>query len=540
VKKRPGRVIAALPAVALVSLSLAACTGSGSKSGESSASALPGATVSAACKGTPTSGGTLTLAVQNQTLSLSPYHTPGGFGDGEAESLILQGLVAMDPTGKSQDIVGAIADKWSVSSDQKTYSFHIRSGITFSNGQPVTAADVKNSLDMWADPKQDDWASFATGYASTTVVDPQNVKVNLSTPTGGFLYSLAMASAVVTPANLVKAQGKDFWSHPVGTGPFKLESWARGSSITFAKNTKYWTPGRPRLDKVVFNFVTDDNTRVLDLANGQAQVIDSLPFSQVASVRARTNVSVIPYKIPSWVLLSLNHKKAPFKDLKLRQALNDAIDRDAINKKIYAGLGTVPNSILPQLRYDAPNSKVAPNKYDLDKAKKLIGESSFAKGISATLEYPSGNPAFESLALILQSEWEQIGVKLTLRAEDQATLSKSFTGGTYDMILPYALAVGDVPVPDEFSAFYAVPGGTNGFFSWWTDPSIASMVKTFLHAPDSDRATQWPKIQEAMQEQVPVLNIMDLPYLEGVANTVCENNLTPIGYESLANTWIAK
>jgi peptide/nickel transport system substrate-binding protein len=477
--------------------------------------------------------------VQNQTLSLSPYHTPGGFGDGEAQSMILQGLVAMDPTGETEDIVPAIADEWSISDDLKTYSFHIRDGISFSNGQPVTAEDVKFSLDTWADPERNDWAAFATGYEGTTVVDPQNLEITLSTPTGGFLYSLAMASAVITPADLVKSQGDDFWNEPIGTGPFVLEDWARGSSISFAKNPEYWAEDLPRLDKVVFSFVTDDNSRVLALANGQAQVIDSVPFSQVSSVQERENVAVVPFKIPSWVLLSMNHQKKPFQDLNVRQALNHAIDREAINQQVYGGLGTIPNSPLPQLRYDAPDSDVPPSEFDLEKAKQLMVDSEFPKGFEATLEYPSGNPAFESLALILQSQWEAIGVTLTLRAEDQATLSKNFTGGTYDLILPYALAVSDVPVPDEFAAFYAVPGSTNGFFSWWEDAEIASMVDAFLHAPEAERAELWPEIQAAMQEQQPVLNIMNLPYLKGVADNVCELNLSPIGYSALANTWIA-
>lgn len=538
-KKTHGRPLAALPALALVALTLAACTSSNSDKSGNSATTVPSVTVSEACTGTPTSGGTLTVAVQNETLSLSPYHTPGGFGDGEAQSQMLQGLVAMDPTGQTDDIVPAIADEWSISDDQVTYSFHLRPGITFSNGQPVTPEDVKYSLDTWADPKKNDWVAFAAGYESTTVVDDEALEINLSTPTGGFLYALAMASAVITPADLVQAQGDDFWKSPIGTGPFMLDSWSRGSSITFVKNPNYWAEDQPRLDKMVFNFATDDNARVLALTNGQAQVIDSLPFSQVSSVQERENVSVAPFKIPSWVLLSLNHQKAPFQDLKVRQALNHAINREAINEQVYAGLGTIPNSVLPELRYDAPASETPPPEYDVDKAKELIADSDFPDGFSSTLEYPSGNSSFESLALILQSQWEEIGVTLTLRAQDQATLSKNFTGGTYDLIMPYALAVSDVPIPDEFANFYAVPGTTNGFFSWWSDSEIASMVETFLRAPESERADLWPDIQAAMLEQQPVLNIMDLPMLKGVADNVCELNVSPIGYSSMAGTWIA-
>ncbi len=530
---------AALSAAALVSVSLAACS-SGSGTSGNAASAPPTAAATAACKGTPTAGGTLTFAVQNQTLSLDPYNTPGGFGDGEAQSLVMQGLVRLDPTGKTMNVVPAIADKWTVASDGKSYTFHIRSGLTFSNGQPVTAADVKNALDNWANPKLDEYASsFSGGYQSTTVVDSSDVRVNLSQPVGGFLYYLAMPPAAIYPAALAKSQGQSFWNSPIGSGPYVLQSWVKGSAITFTKNAKYWESGHPLLDKVIFNFVTDDDTRLLDLENGQAQVIDSVPFDQVSSLRAHKNLVVAPYTIPSWILLSLNNSKAPYSNVNVRQALSDAIDRGAINQKIYAGLATVPNSVLPHLEYDAADSQVPADVYSLTKAKQLMSKGGVAKGFAATLEYPSGNPEFSSLALILQQEWGQLGVKVTLRAEDQATLSKDFTGGTYDMIMPYALAVSDVVIPDEFGSLYALPSATHGFYSWWSDPSIASMVNQLDHGPVSQRATLWPTIQAAMQAQQPALNVLDLPFLEGLQSSVCANYLTPIGYESLTDTWLS-
>jgi peptide/nickel transport system substrate-binding protein len=541
VKKRTAQVVAALSAAVLAPLSLAACGGSSGTKGGTGSSPPVAAAQSAACKATPTAGGTLTFAMQNQTLSLSPYNTPGGFGDGEAQSLIMQGLVRLDPTGKTLDVVPAVADKWTISPDGKSYTFHIRNGLTFSNGQPVTGADVKNALNNWANPNLDQFASpFSDGYRSTTVLDSSDVRVNLSQPVGGFLYYLAMPAAAIYPASLYKSQGQAFWNNPIGSGPYVLQSWVKGSSITFAKNPKYWESGHPLLDKVVFNFVTDDNTRLLDLESGQAQVIDSVPFDQVSSLQAHKKLVVAPYSIPSWILLSVNNNKAPFNNVNVRQALSYAIDRSAINQKIYSGLASVPNSVLPHLKYDAPDSQVPADAYDPTKAKQLMSKAGVSNGFSATLEYPSGNPEFGSLALILQQEWAQLGVKLTLRAEDQAALSKDFRGGSYDMIMPYALAVSDVVIPDEFASFYALSSATHGFFSWWSDPSIASMVNQLDHGPADQRATLWPKIQAALQGQQPVLNVLDLPFLEGMQSNVCANYLTPIGYESLTDTWVAK
>lgn len=547
-KTRSGQAVAALTAAALASVLLVPGSAVASdavgvaapQSQALTAAAVSAAAVSAVCNTTPTAGGTLTMAVENQTLSLDPYSTPGGFGDGEAQSLIYQGLVRLDPTGKSLNVVPAIANKWTVSSNGKSYTFFIRKGLTFSNGQPVTGTDVKNALDNWANPKLDQYASsFSQGYKSTTVLNASEVRVNLSEPVNGFLYYLAMPPAEVYPASLYASQGQAFWNKPIGSGPFVLQSWDKGSSITFGKNTKYWQPGHPLLNKVVWNFVTDDNTRLLDLEAGQAQVIDSVPFDQVSSLRAYKNLVVTPYKIPSWILTPINTKKAPYNNVDVRQALSYAIDRSAINQKVYAGLGTVPNSVLPQLEFDAPDSKVPADSYNLAKAKQLMAKAGLSKGFSATFEYPSGNPELNSVALVLQQEWAQIGVKLTLRAEEQATLSKDFTSGTYDIEIPYALAVSDVVIPQEFASLYALPSASHGFYSWWSDPAVTAMVNQLDHG-NVNQATLWPKIQAAMQEQQPTLNVLDLPFLEGLKSNVCANYLTPIGYESLIDTWVAK
>lgn len=536
--------LSAVAATIATAVAVTACSSSGttksnpSTPGSHAASGSTGASA-ASCKGTPVTGGTLVTGRQNQTLSLNPHHTPGGWGDGEAMNLIYENLVKMDPTGKTSGIVPAIADKWTLAANGLSYTFHIRSNAKWSNGDPVTAADVKYSLDQWSNPKISDWASFSTGYKSSTVVDANDLRIDLSATTGDFLYELAMAGALILPAKLVQSQGAAFFNHPVGSGPFKLDTWNKGSSISFAKNPYYWQAGTPRLNQVVFKFIADDNSRVLALKGGQVQTIDSVPWTDLDSLEKASGIAVDSFPTPSWILLSANQKKPQFKDLKVRQALNAAIDRKAINDKIYGGRGTIPNSFLSKLHYD--DGSVPAYEYDLSKAKQLMSQSGFAKGFSATFEFPSGNPAFQSLAAVLQSEWAALGVKLTLRPEDGATLNKNFTGGTYDLMIPYPNATADVPVPDEMAGLYGVPGPTDGFHSSWSDPSIAAMITKFSQTPDdASRAEQWPKIQAAMKDALPALNVLDLPLIKARANTVCDDVTSPIGYDTLLTAWVAK
>lgn len=545
--KRGRAVLAGGAALATM---LTACTSSSSSSNNSegpavSASAVNPSATSAECKGTPKTGGTITAGRQNETLTTDIYQGHN-WGDGEAGNMLYKGLVQMDPTGKTDNIEGAVSDKWTISPDGLTYSFHIRDGIKFSNGEPVTGQDIKDSIERSSDPNKDpNGASNLAALKSVKIISGSEVELDLKQASGAFLYDLSLGAASIFPSKLLNSQGDAFWDHPVGTGPFKLGSFVKGSSITFLKNPYYWQSGLPRLDKVVWDFTTDDNARVLGLEGGQTELIDSVPVNQVNEVKAKPGLSVTAAKIPSWVLLEMNQQKPQFADPSVRQALSLAIDRNSINSKIWEGVGTVPNSILPAGRYDAPPSQVPPFSYDLDKAKKLMSQSKFPNGFSGTLEYPAGNPQYEALALALQQEWAQIGIKVTLNAEDAATLAKSQTGGKYDLILPYALAVANTPVPDQFAGYFAGVGGPsaslNNFFTWAKiDPSLTADVQKFMSTTnDGARAQQWPKIQAALNNAMPAINVLDLPYLIGASDKVCQNTLTPIGYSSFLYTWLA-
>jgi peptide/nickel transport system substrate-binding protein len=532
--KVPLVIAAAAVAAATLSVSLGQ-----SASGRSSSPSFANA-ASAGCQSAPRTGGTLTYARQTATISLNPLQPVAGNGDVFADTLIYQGLIMPDPTGHTDNLVGAVADRWSIGNGGKTYTFHIRPGIRFSNGQPVTPEDIKYSLDNFANPKLDAYAILAAGYKSTTIVDASTVRVNLTQPTPGLLYNMSIVPAFIVPAKLAKAQGKSFWNHPIGTGPFKLTAWSRGSSMTFAKNPYYWQKGLPRLDKVVYQFVPDDNTRILNLQSHQVQEIDGVPFAQIKSLQSQQGIVIQKTAVPQWIQLWMNHKRAPFKDLRVRQAMEYALDRNAINQQIYAGLGEIPNSILPHLKYDAPASKVAPYPFDLNKAKQLMSKSAFPNGFQATLEYPSGSPTYDRLALVLQSEWAPLGIKLTLRTADQATISKHWTGGAYDIMFPYAVSSSDVIVPDEMAGLLGVYKGTFGFYSWWKDPAIEKMVKNFLHATsETQRAQLWPRIQAAMQQQTPEINVMNLPFVNAHLSNVCNTYVDPLGADSLQYTWLA-
>jgi peptide/nickel transport system substrate-binding protein len=523
---------------------LSACGGS-SGGGNVSTAALQqsggNAAVAADCQGTPVKGGTLVYARQAETQSLDPITLRNGNGDIFATELIYNGLVRSDPTGKTDDLVGGVADKWEVSKDGKTYTFHIRDGIKFSNGDPVTPEDVKFTLDRFGDPKVNEVMSVvAGGYGSSKVIDGSTVQVKLKQPVASFLYNISIFPAFVVPKKLVEQEGAAFFKHPVGTGPYKVKEFVRGSHITFERNPYYWEQGKPYLDSVRFDFASDSNSRMLAVKNGQAQIADGVPFSQINSLNGDRNLKLQSAKVPLFVGMWLNHARGPLADQNVRQAMQFALNREEINKGIFRGVGTAPNSVLPALKYDADAKTLPPYPYDAGKAKELMAKSKYPNGFSTTLQYPAGYDYYKQLGLLLQQQFGAIGIKVKLIEEDGAEGTDRFNNRDYDMTFPYAQFTSDVVVPDEYATFLANSPDIHGFFSNWSDPKIAKMVQTFTTTPDeAQRAQQWPEIQKALLEATPVINVMDVPYVNAHGKSVCGTSINALGADHLENTWIA-
>lgn len=528
-----GAVIAGA-GVSLGSL-LSACGGS---SGTGSA-ASPSTGSSLFTSATPKSGGTLIYARRQGPTSLDPLNNVGGNGDIFATEIIFSSLVRPDPLG-SDKLVPGLADRWSLSANGRDYTFHIRDNARFSNGDPVTVDDVKFSMDRFGNPKLNTMLpNLAVGYKVTDVVDPSTVVIHLSHPVSSFLYNISIFPAFIVPKKLVEAQGKDFFNKPIGSGPFAVKSWVLGSQITFVKNPYYWDTGKPYLDEVRYNYTTDDNTRMLALRSGQAQAVDGVPFTEIASMKANKSVVLQVSRVPYFEGLSLNHKRPYFADLNVRQALQYAIDKEGINKTVFAGTGTIPNSIMPAVLYDGSPQQVPPYSYDVAKAKQLIATSAFPNGFSTTLQYPAGFEYYRKLALILQASWQQIGAHVKLVEQDQGTETQRFFRMDYDMTFPFAQYTSDLVVPDEYASFYLDPtSGLNGFYTNWYDASIWHMFQRFLVADEATRTTLWPQIQKAMLDASPTINIMNLPFIQAYQPNVRNPYVNALGANRLEETWM--
>lgn len=530
---------AVLTGTLLVSLlGVSACSGGSSNDSKSSA---PQSKDRAACKDAPVKGGTLTYARAQETLTLNPIAIRNGNGDIFADAMIYQGLVQYDPEG-SKKIVGAVADTWDVSDDGKTYTFHIRKGVKFSDGEPVTAEDVKFSLDRFGDPDVNQLLSnLATGYGSSKILTDDSVQITLTQAVPSFLDNIAVFPAFIVPKKLLEAQGDDFWKKPVGSGPYAVKDFVGGSRLELTRNTFFWESKKPYIDDVTFNFATDSNARILALDSDEAQMADGIEPSQFDKINANPKLGLKGESGPQWIGLYLNSKTPELADKKVRQAINAALDRKSINEQIFGGLAGIPNSIFAQLRYDAPTSEIPAFKTDLAKAKKLMAESGFPDGFSTTLTFPAGTEFFNQLSLAVQQQLAEIGVKLKLAKVDPATMGDEWAAEKFDISFVFPGTSSDIAVPDEYAAFFADPAILNGFHTSWKNAEIEAKVKTFISTPDdAARAEQWPVIQAAFNDELPMVNLLNLPFFVANSTSVCGTGVNAMGIDQLQNAWIVQ
>src|SRR5262249_1626935 len=341
---------------ACVVVLLAACGSSGAPK-KASLAGSAGVSTSGKCAGAPASGGSLVYERQAATETLDPLNPKNGNGDIFAYNQIYSGLVRSDPTGKTNNIVPSLAQSWTVSNGGKTYTFHLRPGIKYSNGQPVTASAVAWTLNRFGNPKINAiMAAVAGGLGNATAGTNSTSRGQLTRPVAAFLYDISIWPAFILPKNLVEKEGSAFYNHPVGTGPFMVKNFVKGSYITFVRNPYYWEKGKPYLNSVRYNFVGDSNTRILAVESGSAQEMDVVPFSQVNTLRGTKNIDLQSARVPLFLGLWLNHARAPFDDLNVRKAIQYSINRPLINKSIFDGLGHIPNSVLMSFAMDAADS----------------------------------------------------------------------------------------------------------------------------------------------------------------------------------------
>jgi len=490
----------------------------------------PVGTMSAMAQGAQQQGGDIVVTYKDDITTLDP-----AIGYDWVNWSMIKSLYSrlMDYEPGTPNPVPSLAESFEVAPDGLTYTFKLRKGVKFSNGREVVASDVKYSIERAVDPKtQGPGAGFfgaingfedVTGGKSTTLSgietpDAGTVVFKLSRPDATFLHVLAINFASVVPKEAVEAAGGDFGKSPVGSGTFTLKEWTIGQRLVFEKNPAYYVKDMPHIDKFTVEVGQEPLVALLRLQKGEVDIAgDGIPpakFLEIKNSPDGAQIIVDGAQLHTGYI-TLNTKMKPFDNVKVRQALNMAVNKERV-ARILNGRATPANQPLPPLMpgYDTSFTGYA---YDVAKAKALLAEAGFADGFETVL-YSTNTDPQPRIAQAIQQDLAAIGVKAEIRALAQANvIAAGGTEGEAPMIWSGGMAwIADFP---DASNFYgpilgcagAVQGGWN--WSWYCNKDLDARAVAADSMSDpakaAERTATWGKVfTDIMADApwVPVIN----------------------------------
>jgi peptide/nickel transport system substrate-binding protein len=437
----------------------------------------------------------------------------------------------LQPNSTGTGLLPDLASSWNISSNGLTYTFHLRPDAKFSNGTPVTASDVVYSIQR-SRAFSGGWGFLLTAVKTITAPDAHTVVIALSQPHAPLLADLAMYAYSVLPESLVKAQGSSFFQHPVGSGPFKVTSYNPDSEVDLARNP-YFYGTKPKISKVRVLIVPDDNTRVLMLESKKADVIENPPGNLVSEIDKTPGLSVQLYPSTRVDIIQLDEHFKPLKSQLVREALNYAINRNAIVQLAYQGHATPGASFMPY-KMEYFDSSLTPYPYNPTKAKQLLAQAGYPHGFSAFMITVSGDVAGQAEAVVVKSELAAVGINLSIQSYELLTAYAKEDGGHSELGERYW--TNDIIDPDEVATFGAdSQGGANAFNSYWSDSQANNLVdQARAELNSSTRQQMYDQIQQIVYQQSPFIVTDYSPYRYGVGNWVHGFHVTPLGNYDLS------
>jgi ABC-type transport system substrate-binding protein len=498
--------------------------------------------------GGPRWGGTINVAFAEDAVTLDPQVCYDSVC-WDAMNMMFDRLY--DYQGSTNNLIPEAAQGFpKITNGGKTYTITLRHGMTFWNGQPVTAQDVVYSFDRILNPKTQSpvmgfWSNVvgANKGASGSVpgikaLNPYTVQINLTAPDRAFIYVLAMPQASIIPDGAASKPG--FARHPIGSGPFIFRSWTPGQSMVFVRNPHYWDYPKPYVDKVVFHLDVNDQVALLDLERGTIQVLgDGIPSSQFLQVTH--NPANRPYlstrQLESTYFLTMNVHMTPFNKLAVRKAVALALNRPYLLKLMH-NQGELANELVPPgVSGYAPLSRIP---YNLSEARRLLKQAGYPHGFTTTLYSWNIDPWTELDAAVAQ-ELSQIGIRVKVKAvAENAFFGLASTPNTAPMTLSFWIA--DFPEASDFfnalvSCAAAVKGGQN--YSFYCNPAMDHLVQQAEAASTDAAATHYYTLADQMlMRDLPLVPLFHTTYTEIHGKAIAHFVANPVWGEMYADDWM--
>jgi peptide/nickel transport system substrate-binding protein len=439
--------------------------------------------------------GTLYVALDDEPPELDP-NLSTAYVDRQVMASLYDKLVDIN---QQSEIVPMLAQSYEVSDDDLVYTFHLRKGIKFHDGTEFNAEAVKYNLDRYQ--KEDSVRSTEVEpIKSVEAVDEYTVRVTLSEPFAPFLAVLTDRAGIIASPKAIKENNGRISKDPVGTGPFKFVERVRGDHITVEKNPDYWREGLPKLDKIIYRGITDENVQYQNFQSGELDLIDSIPVVEVNGLQKSGDYRVSIEPGLGYNGIWLNVTRPPFDNEKLRQAVYHLVDRQAVAKAALRNVGGTPaNSPFSKQIWAYGKSDEYPPP-SVEEAKQLLKEAGKPNGFSFTFKIAAGDPLLQQIGQIIQSNLKPAGIKVKLEQVEFGTLLEQNTSGDFEaMLLGWS---GRIDPDLNIYSFMVTDGDFNA--SGYSNPEVDKLLGEARTTSDRDKRKQlYDQVMEILHEEVP-------------------------------------
>lgn len=452
-------------------------------------------------QGTPQRGGTLTVGlVNNNSKTFDPRHSVQ-LDEIPIKYLIFDTLVHLNP---DFTIGPELATSWEIEDEGKRYVFHLREGVTFSDGTPFDAEAVKWNMDQSLDEEVGSYLRnhFGPIIDSVEAVDPLTVVFNLKTPYPSLLADLGSRLGWLASPTAGEKFGEDFGRNPVGAGAFMLTEWSQGSHITLERNPNYWDADNVYLDKIVYQTLPNQILGLRRLQIGEIDFVGSLGPGELRQIPSDSDVVVEKLPLGRWYALQWQVDNPPFDDLTLRRAIAHAIDRDRINQVAMDGQGTIANGILPPTGvWWADPEQAQTFTYDPEKAKALLDEAGWDYDTPITL-YTSSAMQYSRIATLVAEQLTDIGLTVNLEVTPS---SETYAKVVQRLINFVPTAWVQRPDPSLLANFLLATGG-GGNTTGYSDPQTDELLAEARASLDQERRKElYHQVNERFMENLPYI-----------------------------------
>jgi peptide/nickel transport system substrate-binding protein len=443
-------------------------------------------------------------------------------------------LVWFNDDGK---IVPALAESWDVSEDALEYTFHLRQGVAFHNGELFNADSVVFSWERAASADFE-YSNLWQQPKSVEKIDDYTVKVTLEEPNALFLSTVADNWSMIPPVYFEEVGQEGFDAHPVGTGPFEFVEWVKGDHITMKANLDYWR-GAPKIETVIFRPIPESATRVAAIQTGEVDIVHRLSSEEAQSLLGVEGVKVIKYPQARIYYVAFNNLTTgldqPTMDAKVRQAMNYAVDVDAIIDALFDGFAKPAIGYVAT--YELGYDNAEPFGYDPDKALELLEEAGYPDGFAMDMACPAGAYThFEEVCEAIAGYLGDVGIDATLEIME--------SGHYWDLEATKELpplfgdswsAVGG----EAYRRLIGALGGMDSSYSSWSDPEIDRLLDEIKMTADQEaRAALYEELQVYMREDPPFIYLYEPITFEAVNTRVQEYKPRSAETYFLYDTWV--